>query len=180
MTQVDWRGYRLGAWIGVGILIGLVVLVARTTSWNGRLTSGTCLAIVAPLVIRSSRVPSLFGFIFMVAAVASAAGWFWGLYERVWLFDEFIHVIATLALTLVVGFCGLYARVEGLKRQPFLLAISLVSFGVALGVAWELIEFYIMTLHPPMNLPDTISDLVMDGVGAVLAIPLSLRTMAKF
>ncbi|MFC6732934.1 MULTISPECIES: hypothetical protein [unclassified Haladaptatus] len=114
-----------------------------------------------------------------------------GLYTTVWWWD---HVTHTLSATIVAGVGYTTARVLDKHRaglsfpQPFLF-VFVLTFTLAFGVFWEVIEFAVHGLAEAYgfgpvliqySLEDTIEDLLFDLVGAVLVAVFGTRTLADF
>jgi uncharacterized membrane protein YjdF len=60
-----------------------------------------------------------------------------------------------------------------LKARPWVIAIFSFSFAIAIGVIWEIVEFSIDSFFgfnmQKSGLIDTMSDLIVDAVGAMFA-----------
>lgn len=104
-----------------------------------------------------------------VAAVANIAALYFNWYEWSW-FDEGIHLYSFFAIALVVA---LHVYAEDLAHRKALLVFTVLCVGLALGVVWEWAEWAYDRLSGPQNLihgkADTLMDLMMDGIGAVVA-----------
>jgi hypothetical protein len=125
-------------------------------SWALAIFLVATLAIV--LLIR--RLPALLRFLLVFAALLSGAGgafdWFEG---YVW-YDELVHTYTGFAGLLAIGY--LYARDRPELRVN--LVRWCVVMGLALGIGWEVVE----ELGGDLEFWDTLSDLVLDTVGAAL------------
>lgn len=95
-------------------------------------------------------------------------------YNRFWWWDLVLHAGSAVA----VGFIGfailfiLYKR-ERVKASPIVIAVFSFSFAVAIGAVWEIFEFS-MDLVFGMNMQksgliDTMGDLIIDSIGALIA-----------
>ena len=124
--------------------------------------------------------PALFNLLAVADALLAAGGWVWNLYRRVYPYDEIAHATATLAVTLVAGFYLYRPLLPVFRQYPARFALALVTLGLAAGGLWEVAEwlgYHVLLGQSVMVLGDTITDLVVDGVGAVLAVPLGLRAL---
>lgn len=96
-----------------------------------------------------------------------------GYYLSYWWWDLLLHGTSGIALGFV-GFLILYVLYtsKSFEANPFIVALFSFCFALALGTVWELFEFFIdSTLHVHMQkgLVDTMSDLLVDALGAVIA-----------
>jgi hypothetical protein len=89
------------------------------------------------------------------------------LYDRVVWFDDAMHLVSTAALSAAV------LVLTGADRASFRHRVQLsVAAGVTLSLAWELWEFYAFVTRSgeaPTAYADTLGDLALGWVGAVLA-----------
>jgi len=111
------------------------------------------------------------------------------LYYRFFWWDDFLHILSGV----IIGFLGfiLIYKINhnySMDISPLLVAVFSFSFAVTLGVLWEILEFlsdvYLGTANQKWNLPrteilmgrpyqgsglrDTMSDLIVDSVGAFI------------
>lgn len=97
-----------------------------------------------------------------------------GFYTRFWWWDIILHVGSGIALGFI-GFLLLYSLyyTEKIRIQPALLALFSFSFALSLGTLWEVFEFAIDSLFgmnmQKSGLVDTMWDLIVDAVGALVA-----------
>lgn len=108
----------------------------------------------------------------IIAIAISVAGVIWNLYQQWWWFDEFTHAFFFFALSLFLGI-RLYSKVlVGAAEHRLLLTLVVASIGIALGAWWEVGE-WIYDQFASGNVvkgkQDTIIDLVVDSVGALIA-----------
>ena len=95
-------------------------------------------------------------------------------YARFWWWDFVMHTGSGIVLGLV-GFLIIYALFKGERvvASPIWIAIFAFSFAVALGAVWEIFEFTMDQLFgygmQKSGLVDTMWDLIVDSVGALLA-----------
>lgn len=108
----------------------------------------------------------------VIALVVNVVGFFWNWYDKFALFDKIDHGFTTFALTLYLGFYLAGKVLTGSQRHRILFVLVVASLGVALGTVWEFAEWGYDALIPGDNIKgkfDTITDLMMDTVGALLA-----------
>lgn len=117
-----------------------------------------------------------------VGLLASGASSLFGLYGKIWWFDEVLHFELTLALTLLVGLYGYGAVLTGARDHGLLLVLTIAGLGLSLAALWEVWEWlYDQFVRPNAILgkTDTIIDMVMGTVGAVAAGYACLRTLRE-
>lgn len=110
--------------------------------------------------------------LFAVAVLANAAGWILNLYNKIWWYDEALHLGTTFAFTLVLALFAYGAVLSGARTHSLLLILAIACIGVALGALWELAEWaYDQIVRPNVikGRTDTMVDLIMDTVGALAA-----------
>ena len=126
-------------------------------------------AFLLSLLVLKSLTNSVAGFAiisFSAAALFNTAGYRWNLYRAVESFDEIAHVYSSFAVTLVAGQL-LYARYsESFKNNFLLYLFTIMNTGIVIGVSWELFEWGVAILG---DLNDTLSDLLLDSIGAAAA-----------
>ncbi len=96
-----------------------------------------------------------------------------GYYEKFWWWDILLHGSSSITLGMV-GFLIIYTLYyeKRLHGSALLVAIFSFTFAVAIGSLWEIVEFsFDHTLGTHMQstgLMDTMSDLIVDSLGAFL------------
>lgn len=102
-------------------------------------------------------------------------------YTRFWWWDILLHTASGLLLG-VVGFLLVHVLNEvekiGMHMKPGFVAFFAFLFAVGLGTLWEIFEFCMDTffgtnmqkpmLHDPSGLLDTMVDLIVDTLGALV------------
>ena len=108
-----------------------------------------------------------------LAVVVNIAGYLLNLYQRWFWFDEVLHGFTILAITYALGLWLYGAVLTGARSHPVLLIVVVACVGLAVGALWEVAEWGYDRWFAPGNLikgkTDTIVDLVMDTIGAVIA-----------
>jgi hypothetical protein len=95
-------------------------------------------------------------------------------YEKYWWWDMFLHSMSAIGFGLV-GVIFLLLAFGKSKNQgsPFIFAAFSFCFAVAIGVLWEIFEFstdqILGTDMQKSGLTDTMTDLIIDCIGAAIA-----------
>lgn len=120
--------------------------------------------------------------LFVALAVgANIAGYALNLYRQFIWFDEVLHAYTIFSLTLLLGVYASGVVLIGARSHSVIFVLVVASLGLALGGLWEVAEWVfdqIVRGNVILGKTDTIIDLVVDTVGAVLAGVVNMR-MAK-
>jgi hypothetical protein len=172
------RIYVVLGWGGVLVLAGCGAVVVWNGHWLSLLQLAFFLGGAAYLMFFDGGLPPLLKFLFVLAALINAVGWIWDEYTKIVWYDEVAHLYTTFAITLALG-CLAYRRAATYLRDRHVdHFIVVLSFGVAAGALWEVIEWIIL-LREFRDSP--VSDIVYDSLGAIGAAGLSVwfaRSMA--
>ena len=111
---------------------------------------------------------------FLAAALgaAYAAGYALDLYARFWWFDRILYACTILAVTLWLALFVCRHVLRGGPGRGVLLALVIAAVGLAVGALWEVAEWGFDRIAPGDVIKgkhDTIVDIVMDTIGALLA-----------
>jgi len=177
MKILNWKGYRIIAWIGQALLTIFVIAAAVQGKWSNALGLALFLVISFVFVIRDDKLPTLFDFLFVLAALLNATGWVWNLFGMPGPYDEIVHAYTTSAITLALSFLVYGSMLNIFRNHTLLYLVTITSFGIAIGALWEVTEWSagkILSTQVIESLDDTIIDLVMDTLGAGLAALISL------
>jgi len=172
MFNSNWKGYRLAAWLGQGLLAFFVVLVLFQGNWLNALTLACFLVASLVFVIQDDKLPTLFDFLFVLAALLNAMGWVWSFFSMPGPYDEIVHAYTTFAITLALSFLVYSSMLNIFRQHTILYILTIASFGIAIGALWEVAEWSagkILSMQVIESLDDTIIDLIMDSWGAILA-----------
>ena len=177
MINANWKGYRALAWGLQGLLAVAIVVVLIQGKWLPAATLGGFLLVSFLFVKLERKLPTLFDLVFMIAALINAGGWAWDLYNQPGPYDEIAHFYTIFAITLATGYL-LYSELMGSFRDHrVLFVITIASLGIAIGALWEVGEWLADFVTPKQivsGLFDTITDIMLDSAGAVLAALLNL------
>ncbi|MEJ7929900.1 hypothetical protein WG922_07940 [Ramlibacter sp. AN1015] len=157
-SPLDAGAWNLLAFLGVLLIAALLSMV-----WQAQQTTMTWalgIFLVAGTAILLLKVPSLFRFLLVLSALLNGAGGTFGWFEDYAWFDEFVHAYSGFAGLSAIGL--LYAR--DVRRTRAHLVWWCTGMGLALGIGWEMVE----GMMGELGFMDTVSDLVMDTIGAAL------------
>lgn len=120
------------------------------------------------------RLPVEYDFILVVIIYASIfLGEVGDAYERFWWWDVVLHASSGVVLAFA-GFLILFSlhHRRKLEASPFLMSWFAFAFSLAIGVLWEIFEFAVDSVFgsnlQKSGLRDTMSDLIVDGIGALI------------
>jgi VanZ family protein len=119
--------------------------------------------------------------VIVIAVVVNAAGYALNWYQEFWWFDKVLHAYTTFAVTLPLALLLYGAVLAVLRGHRFVLVLTIVNLGVALGALWEIAEFGVAGFGDPdiETKMDTVMDLIMDLAGAFVAALVSVRMMER-
>ncbi|NDJ20507.1 hypothetical protein GS682_02385 [Nostoc sp. B(2019)] len=183
MKSLNWKGYRIIAWIGQALLTIFVIAAAVQGKWSNALGLAFFLVVSFVFVIRDDKLPTLFDFLFVLAALLNATGWVWNLFGMPGPYDEIVHAYTTFAITLALSFLVYGSMLNIFRNHTVLYLVTITSFGIAIGALWEVTEWTagkILSTEVIESLDDTIIDLVMDSLGAGLAALISLWALREW
>lgn len=166
MVKLDTKGYRIAAWVGSALLAAWTLGSGLVGEWGKAGFMAVFLVPAIAFLLWKERLPSLFGLLFVLAALINAGGWAWDLYYTIGWYDEVAHAYTSFAVALAVAFLVYYEVQQDFRDHFVVFALSVVAFGIAIGALWEVFEWVVGALD---GLDDTINDLVMDSIGSILA-----------
>jgi hypothetical protein len=183
MLNTNWQGYRIAAWIGQGLLgLAIIAAVMQGNGWNAIALAGFLIASLV-FVVKDDRLPTLFDFLFVVAALLNAGGWVWRLFYQPGPYDEITHAFTTFAVTLALSFLVYRSMLTVFRQHKLLYLLTIASFGIAIGALWEVAEWTagkILATEVIGSIDDTVVDLIMDSFGAGLAAVVSLWALREW
>ena len=95
-------------------------------------------------------------------------------YERIWWWDLALHGLSAMLMGFI-GFLTVYVfhMTHRLNVKPFHVAAFTFGFAVTIGTLWEIFEFlmdwYVGTNMQKSGLVDTMTDLIINAIGALVA-----------
>ncbi len=134
----------------------------------GDITAALIVAVFLALsfahLLRSERRPAVFDVVFALAALAGALGYAFDLFGEIVPYDELTHAFTTFSVSLAFYFLFYGGSVP--ERRAIALGSSVFTLGVTVGAYWEIFEWFFVGKY---TLADTISDLLVDSAGALVA-----------
>lgn len=184
-----WSAQRIHRMTVMVLLLVMAIELAFTLLQEQWLTAFLVVMImsvaISPLLFHH-RLPVTFPPEFHILAITFIfaslfMGEVWQFYARVWWWDIALHGTSGLLLG-IFGFLLVYALNEDrhidLHMKPHFVAFFAFLFAVAVGAVWEIFEYAMdtlfgMTMQKPMwndpsGLTDTMWDLIVDAVGALI------------
>jgi len=178
----DWRGYRIGGWLGVAATAAMALALLTKGDRSAALVLvGFMVPVVASLFL-VKRVPPMADLALVLAALLNGAGYAWDLYDAWAYFDKVTHGFTLFALTLPLAFLAYGRSLAGLRQHRIELVLVIASFGIAIGTLWEVAEWAYDLVAPGDAIKgktDTIVDLIADTGGALLAAALGTWMLGR-
>ncbi len=115
-------------------------------------------------LLRSERRPAVFDVVFALAALAGALGYAFDLFGEIVPYDELTHAFTTFSVSLAFYFLFYGGAVP--EQRAVALGSSVFTLGVTVGAYWEIFEWFFVGKY---TMADTISDLLVDSAGALVA-----------
>ena len=163
---LDHRYYRTAAKALVLLLLGVAIYFVFVQRWYDAAAAGSLGLLGAAFLGARDRLPSLFNFLFLVAAAVNAAGYVFSLWKHPVWFDEAVHAGTSFTIMAAIAWLLLGRSQLSASGHTGRFIAAVVAIGIGLGIAWEVFEWVIGIIDGKR---DTIVDLVMDTIGAVLA-----------
>lgn len=172
--DLDAKGFRVAGWAGLVVLLCALIYVGIQGTWQGVAVLSAFLIASAGFLAWRRRLPALFDFLFVLAAILNAGGWVFELWDRIPWFDPITHFYTTFAITLALGLVVYYSVRIHFRGRSALFVLSIAALGIALGALWEIVEW---SFGVQQTYQSVAIDLIMDSLGAVLAGVLSAWTI---
>jgi len=167
-------------WLLKLVLIAGAALEALQGNWlTAWATLGVVFVASLPVMLGARfdvRIPPEFELLAIIFVYASLfLGEVHGYYARFWWWDMLLHAGSGLLLG-IFGFLLVYVMNEKddlhLSMKPSFVALFAFMFALGMGAIWEIMEFCIDqsfgTTMQKSGLVDTMSDLIVDGIGAAV------------
>jgi hypothetical protein len=161
-----------------GLLAIAIVVVLIQGKWLPAAALAGFLVVSFLFVKLDRKLPNIFDFIFMIAALINAGGWAWDLYNKPGPYDEIAHFFTMFAITLAFGYLLYSDLMESFYKRRWLFVLTIASLGIAIGALWEVSEWladFVIPKQIVSGLSDTITDIMLDSAGALLAALLNLH-----
>lgn len=133
MKVLESKGYLFAAWACIAAVAAGTVLEAVRRDWSGMLYLGVFLVPSVIFVLQRHRLPSLFSFLFALAALINGAGWVFNMWEKIPGYDPVAHAFTTFAGALAIGFLTFHSTRMHFREHGWSFAFSIAAFGLALG-----------------------------------------------
>lgn len=176
MLSTNWQGYRVATWVGQFILALAVVIEMTQGNWKGVMALAAFLVASFAFALRDEQMPTIFNFLFVLAALLNAVGWVGQLFDTPSLYVAINHAFTNFSITLTVSFLLYNSIMATFYNQRLLYILTIACFGIAVGAVWEILEWFVQV---DSSLNDTIIDLLMDSVAAFVAALVSLRALIE-
>jgi hypothetical protein len=147
--------------VALFLLLAVLLVIGHVTA---ALIVAVFIALSFAYLLRSERRPAVFDVLFALAALAGALGYAFDLFGEIVLYDELTHAFTTFSVSLAFYF--LFYGGTGPERGAVALATSVFTLGVTVGTYWEIFEWFFVGKY---TMADTISDLLVDSSGALVA-----------
>ncbi|MGK0444303.1 MAG: hypothetical protein ACJA1U_001234 [Bermanella sp.] len=167
------------------LMIEIIVAIVQQQWLAAAITTAILFITIAPFLIERFLdvfIPSEFVLLtIMFVFGALFLGEVQGFYTRFWWWDLVLHMTSGFLLGMI-GFVLVYALNEtehiGIHMKPGFVSFFAFLFAIGIGVFWEIFEFTMdsffgMNMQKPMlgdpsGLTDTMWDLIIDAVGALI------------
>ena len=171
MVWLSWQGYLWISWIALVLLaLGACLAMLRGNLFGVFVLLAALL--LSGVVVWVHQLPNLFKLLCIIALLLNATGYAWQLFRMPGPYDEITHAFTIFFLTLALGVLIYGPRMRSLLAWQILFVVIIACLGITIGALWEIVEWFvdmlpgIRVINP---LSDTISDLIIDSLGALLA-----------
>jgi hypothetical protein len=183
MLSINWKGYCFAAWMGQ-TLLGIAVLAAVIQGkWQNAIALALFLIVSLVFVVKDDKLPTLFDFLFVLAALLNAGGWAWGWFYAPGPYDELVHGFTMFSITLALSLLVYSPMLPIFRQHTLLYLLTITSFGIAIGALWEIAEWLagkFLATDVIGSVDDTVIDMIMDTLGSGLAAMISLWVLQKW
>lgn len=163
---LDSNGWRYAGFFLTAVALLAAVYLALQGRWGDATLLGGFVVAAALFARWRERLPSLFTFLFTLAAAINAAGYAFDLFQSPIWFDEFVHIVTPFAIVAALAWLLIKRNdVDPVSNTGTYFA-KIVLLGILIGLLWEGFEWLIGIIGTRQ---DTLTDLAMDGVGSILA-----------
>ncbi|MGN6252259.1 MAG: hypothetical protein ACTHNS_10640 [Marmoricola sp.] len=162
--------FVLGAWVARVLLVAAIVERVVAGDGLGAAALGLFTVLSFVYVLADDDLPSVFDLLVALAALLNAFGFVFHLYKRIPYYDNLAH--ATTIFTLSLAFYFLIYRDSQARERRWVMALSVFTFGAALGELWEIVEWSaesILDTNVVFGLIDTETDLITNSTAALVA-----------
>jgi len=147
--------------VALCILLAALLVLGDVTA---ALIVAVFLALSFAHLLRSDRRPAVLDVLFALAALVGALGYAFDLFGEIVSYAEITHAFTTFSVSLAFYFLFYGGSVP--ERRAVALGTSVFTLGVTVGAYWEIFEWFFVGHY---TMADTISDLLVDSAGALVA-----------
>jgi uncharacterized membrane protein YjdF len=163
------------------LLLGACILSLLQGNWQSALLAvASGVFLLTPFLVEKEMkiyIPTIFSFFISAFLYATIIlGQFGNYYAKYWWWDVMLHSGSGLAFGLVGLVVLLVFFKDGkIIAKPIVLCFFAFCFALAIGLVWEIFEFTGDTFfhtdmqHRQTGVVDTMKDIIMDTLGALLA-----------
>ncbi|MDH5525038.1 MAG: hypothetical protein OEY01_13755 [Desulfobulbaceae bacterium] len=179
--RTDWPD-RIQQWLAVLLQLAIFALLA-TALFKGKWFLAFTAAIVLALTFLPALIEHQLGvllpvefsfFTCLILYGSFGLGEVQGFYQKFWWWDLLLHSSSAFVMGMI-GFLLVYVfyMTQRIRMAPFYVALVSFCFAVTLGTIWEIVEFCLdwgfgFNMQKS-GINDTMTDLMVDGLGALLA-----------
>lgn len=164
--MLDSNAFRYGAYALTAAALVAAAWLATEQRWFEAAIMAGFVAAAVLFALWRDRLPSLFTFAFALVAAINAAGYVFELWRNPAWFDEAVHVVTPFAIVAAVGWLLVKRDSAHPRSNPAVYVLKILLIGIVVGIAWEGFE-WLIGIAGSWN--DTLMDLLMDSIGALLA-----------
>jgi VanZ family protein len=159
------------------VLLAAGVVVAGLTAgfWPAMILAAFLAGGTALVALGRSIPPGVHALVLAVALL-DAAGFAWGLYDRIPPYDELAHFFTSIAVSITIAYLLFDSEAIGLARAPAVFIVTVAGLTLGVGAMWEIIEWLGGFIGSRL---DTLTDLILDAVGALIGASISVRLLRR-
>lgn len=165
-SGLNSRAFSVLTYIILATTAAVAIYMMLVDRWWATAALGGLVVLAIIFIAQRDKLPSVFTLLFVLAGLINAAGYVYNLWKTPLLFDEFVHFYTSFTIMLAIGWRMFSRSSINAVGHPGHFVLSITALGVALGVLWEIFEWVIGIIGSPA---DTMNDLVMDTIGALVA-----------
>lgn len=136
--------------------------------WLSAAGLGGFIALALIFLAQSHRdkLPAIFDLLFVLAGLINAAAYVFELWRTPVWFDEAVHFYTSFTIMAAIGWLAFRRTRLNTAGRSLRFVVAVTGLGILLGIFWELFEWTIGIIG---STSDTITDLLMDSLGAIVA-----------
>lgn len=158
------------------LLAAGVVIAGLTAGFWPAMILAAFLAGATALVALGRSIPPGVHALVLAVALLDAAGFAWGLYDRIPPYDELAHFFTSIAVSITIAYLLFDSAAIGLARAPAVFIVTVAGLTLGVGAMWEIVEWLGGFIGSRL---DTLTDLILDAAGALLGASISARLLRR-